>query len=106
MPAVARLLGGALALPHGASAARPRGGRAAPIAAPFAVRNPTERRARRDRDTLPRRLQIVVGKVNVRLEDAAGTPQDIPYVPATARCDPTQGRGPDLRQHRQPAAGP
>jgi hypothetical protein len=34
---------------------------------------------------------IDFGKVNVRVQDAAGTSQDIPYVTAAARCDPMQG---------------
>jgi hypothetical protein len=34
---------------------------------------------------------IDFGKVNVRVQDAAGTPQDIPYVAAATRCDPMRG---------------
>jgi hypothetical protein len=34
---------------------------------------------------------IDFGKVNVRVQDAAGTPQEIPYVTAVNRCDPKQG---------------
>jgi hypothetical protein len=34
---------------------------------------------------------IDFGKVNVRLQDAAGTAQEIPYVIAADRCDPMQG---------------
>jgi hypothetical protein len=34
---------------------------------------------------------IDFGKVNVRLQDAAGTAQEIPYVTAVNRCDPTKG---------------
>jgi hypothetical protein len=34
---------------------------------------------------------IDFGKVNVRLQDAAGTTQEIPYVTAVNRCDPMQG---------------
>ena len=34
---------------------------------------------------------IDFGKVNVRVQDAAGTGQDIPYVTSAGRCDPMQG---------------
>ena len=34
---------------------------------------------------------IDFGKVNVRLQDAAGTAQEIPYTTAVNRCDPMQG---------------
>jgi hypothetical protein len=34
---------------------------------------------------------IDFGKVNVRVQDAAGTAQEIPYVSAAAGCDPMQG---------------
>jgi hypothetical protein len=34
---------------------------------------------------------IDFGKVNVPVEDTAGTPREIPYVTASARCDPIQG---------------
>ena len=36
---------------------------------------------------------IDFGKVNVRVQDAAGPPEEIPYVAAAARCDPMQAAG-------------
>jgi len=34
---------------------------------------------------------IDFGKVNVRLQEAAGTAQEIPYVAGASRCDPMRG---------------